>query len=231
MPGRQWAEATAQLRGLIPGIMSRWEARVRAEVPGAAEQKRPVLYDDVPAILAEITQALALDQEALFTDSAATRRHAHQRLRLRAYSVQEIIQEYQILRQVLMEVLREEVPLDPDGAALVHVVLDQSIQEAVTEYVTLQQEELRESEERYRLLVEGVKDYAIFMLDPHGCVTSWNEGARRIFGYTAEEIVGASFARLFTADDRAAVVIDCVAQPRLASPRPLVGPACCDLSS
>jgi PAS domain S-box-containing protein len=50
--------------------------------------------------------------------------------------------------------------------------------------------ELRQSEERFRLLVEGVRDYAIFMLDPEGVVVSWNAGAERIFGFTREEAVG-----------------------------------------
>src|SRR5262249_48782551 len=48
----------------------------------------------------------------------------------------------------------------------------------------------RVAEQRYRLLVEGVRDYAIFSLDPQGIVTSWNSGAQRIKGYSAEEIVG-----------------------------------------
>jgi PAS domain S-box-containing protein len=56
------------------------------------------------------------------------------------------------------------------------------------------EEELRQSEERFRLLIEGVKDYAIFMLDPEGYVTSWNEGAKRIKGYTADEIIGQHFS-------------------------------------
>ena len=62
---------------------------------------------------------------------------------------------------------------------------------------------LRESEERFRLLIEGVKDYAIVMLDPHGRVATWNQGATRINGYTAEEIVGRHFSRFYTAEDRA----------------------------
>jgi PAS domain S-box-containing protein len=53
-----------------------------------------------------------------------------------------------------------------------------------------QEEALRQSEERFRLLVEGVKDYAIFMLDPGGRVTSWNSGAQRVLGYKADEAIG-----------------------------------------
>jgi PAS domain S-box-containing protein len=52
------------------------------------------------------------------------------------------------------------------------------------------EERLRRSEERFRLLIEGVKDYAIFMLDRHGRVASWNAGAERMTGYSANEIVG-----------------------------------------
>jgi two-component system, cell cycle sensor histidine kinase and response regulator CckA len=60
---------------------------------------------------------------------------------------------------------------------------------------------LRQSEERFRLLVESVKDYAIFMLDLDGHVASWNNGAEHIFGYLEREILGRSFSRLFTPED------------------------------
>jgi PAS domain S-box-containing protein len=53
------------------------------------------------------------------------------------------------------------------------------------------------SEDRFRLLVEGVRDYAIFMLDPHGRIVTWNAGAERIKGYGAEEIIGQNFARFY----------------------------------
>src|SRR3972149_1518857 len=63
------------------------------------------------------------------------------------------------------------------------------------------QEALRLSEERFRLLVNEVKDYGIFMLDLEGRVRSWNEGAREISGYQAEEIVGQHFSLFYTQDD------------------------------
>jgi PAS domain S-box-containing protein len=61
-------------------------------------------------------------------------------------------------------------------------------------------EELRRSEERFRLLVESVVDYAIFLLDPDGMVSSWNAGAERIKGYTEEEIVGRHFSTFYPPD-------------------------------
>jgi len=66
--------------------------------------------------------------------------------------------------------------------------------------------QLRESEQRYSMLVDGVTDYAIYMLDPNGIVTSWNRGAERVKGYRAEEIVGKHFACLHTVEDQAANV-------------------------
>ncbi|UCI08640.1 PAS domain-containing sensor histidine kinase [Mesorhizobium sp. B1-1-8] len=65
-------------------------------------------------------------------------------------------------------------------------------------------EALRESERQFRFLVNGVTDYALFMLDPNGLVTTWNAGAERIKGYSAEEIIGQHFSRFYTEHDRAA---------------------------
>ena len=59
------------------------------------------------------------------------------------------------------------------------------------------------SEQRFRMLVQSVRDYAIYMLDPDGCITNWNAGAAAIKGYTADEIVGQNFSRFYTAEDQA----------------------------
>jgi PAS domain S-box-containing protein len=63
---------------------------------------------------------------------------------------------------------------------------------------------LQQSEERFRILIEGVVDYAIFMLDPEGIVTSWNAGAQQIKGYTPGEIIGKHFSRFYSEEDIAA---------------------------
>jgi PAS domain S-box-containing protein len=66
------------------------------------------------------------------------------------------------------------------------------------------EEELRLSEERFRLLVDRVRDYAIFMLDPTGHIATWNVGAERIKGYTAQEIIGKHFSIFYPPEDVAA---------------------------
>ncbi len=86
----------------------------------------------------------------------------------------------------------------PDGALIGFAKITHDITER-----RRVQDELRASERQFRLLVNGVIDYALFMLDPNGIVTSWNAGAERIKGYTAGEIIGQHFSRFYTATDRA----------------------------
>jgi PAS domain S-box-containing protein len=98
-----------------------------------------------------------------------------------------------------------------------HVVIDPIYDEdgvllgyaKVTRDVTARkqaEEALRESEQRFRLLVQGVTDYALYMLSPEGIVTNWNSGAERIKGYAETEIVGSHFSRFYTPEEDAAGV-------------------------
>jgi len=76
----------------------------------------------------------------------------------------------------------------------------------VTRDVTEKREKeqaLFQSEQRFRMLVQGVRDYAIYMLDKEGRITNWNSGAQAIKGYSADEIVGQHFSRFYTEEDRA----------------------------
>ena len=66
------------------------------------------------------------------------------------------------------------------------------------------EQSLYEIERNFRLLVEGITDYAIYMLDPEGHVSNWNKGAERIKGYKAKEIVGRHFSLFYTPEDQAA---------------------------
>ena len=77
------------------------------------------------------------------------------------------------------------------------------------------EEALRSSEERMRLLVGQVADYAIIALDPQGIIETWNLGAERVKGYTADEAIGRSFAMFYTEEDRKAgpAAADCSPMP------------------
>jgi PAS domain S-box-containing protein len=76
----------------------------------------------------------------------------------------------------------------------------------VTRDLTTQQKDkdlLRKSEDQFRILVQGVADYALYMLDTQGLVSSWNSGAQRIKGFTADEIIGRHFSTFYTPEERA----------------------------
>ena len=88
---------------------------------------------------------------------------------------------------------------DQSGALIGYAAITHDISERVAA-----QQALRESERRFHLLVQGIIDYAIYMLDPSGVVTNWNEGAQRMKGYAPDEIVGEHFSCFYTDEDRAA---------------------------
>jgi PAS domain S-box-containing protein len=81
---------------------------------------------------------------------------------------------------------------------------------------------LRESEERFRLLVEGAKDYAMFLLDVENQITFWSEGAERVLGWTEEEAIGQSGAIIFTEEDKAKGARACHRAQRRQRARPAV---------
>lgn len=77
------------------------------------------------------------------------------------------------------------------------VTRDLSERKKLQEQLLSAHEELKESEERQRLLIESVKDYAIFLLTPEGNIATWNEGAKRIKGYETDEILGCHFSKFY----------------------------------
>jgi PAS domain S-box-containing protein len=93
-------------------------------------------------------------------------------------------------------------PVHNDGRVFfVGCLRDISVRVATQEAMS---ETAKESERQFQLLVAGVTDYAIYMLDPQGRISSWNHGAERIKGYRAEEVLGSNFSIFYTEEDRRA---------------------------
>ena len=97
------------------------------------------------------------------------------------------------LAHVIVDAIRDD---EGDLVGFAKITRDVTAQRA-------QDKALFESEQRFRMLVEGVRDYAIYMLDTNGLVTNWNVGAEAIKGYSADEIIGQHFSKFYTDEDRA----------------------------
>ncbi len=94
-------------------------------------------------------------------------------------------------------ILHSALPIfDGDGKPNGAIVLNQDITDRIRA-----DQQLRESEERFRLMVEGVKDYGLFLLGPAGHITGWNQAGERIFGYKGEEVIGKHFSCYYTPEE------------------------------
>jgi PAS domain S-box-containing protein len=220
-----------RLRRHLPRILAVWEERVRRDVPASREQPGPALRDSLPAMLEELVTTLEdpTPRRALGErEHELGREHGLERASMKDYSLEQVMHEYHLLRQVLFEVLEEDGPL---SVAERDVLLDSvqvGVRNAASEFsrlrgleaessraaileaqATLERrvlertEALTASEERFRLFVEGVRDYSLFTLDAEGVITSWNLGCIRMKGYSAEEAVGSPLRMLYTEEGRA----------------------------
>ena len=214
-----------RLRQHTPRILQMWEERVRQQVTTAREQATPALHDTLPVLLAELATALEHPSPTrVLGERSQTlgKGRGLERASLKDCSLDQVIFEYHLLRQVLLEVLEEEGPLGIPERDVVLETMQWGVRNAASEFsrqrgleaeraqralqeahaglerqVRERTEALAASEERFRIFVEGVRDYALFTVDTQGVVTSWNLGAVRMKGYAVEEAVGSQFRRLY----------------------------------
>ncbi|AKF04442.1 PAS domain-containing sensor histidine kinase [Sandaracinus amylolyticus] len=180
-------------------IRRAWLERLRADLSGhdvdAAE-----LVDLADGYIDRLTQLLRggspVERISAWTDIA--HRYAVTGIRL-GFDIEQVVREMSQLRSAVAAVLAAE-GLSSD---VLHTVLDEAIAASAAEFSRLANAHLREAEERYELLVAGAREYAIFLLDAHGRVASWNSGAERIKGYRASEILGQPYDVFFLPEDRA----------------------------
>jgi PAS domain S-box-containing protein len=220
-----------RLRQHTPRILQLWEERVRQQLPAAREQASPALLHTLPVLLSELARTLehpAPEQALVQREQALARDHGLERADLEDSSLDQVIFEYHLLRQVLFEVLEEEGPLGTTERDVLLDAVHRGVRNAASEFsrqrgleserarraveeahaelerqVRERTEALASSEERFRIFVQGVQDYALFNLDAEGIITSWNLGCIRMKGYSAEEAVGNHYRMLFPKEGQA----------------------------
>lgn len=190
-------------------IVEAWVRRVRAHLAAARSQAAPELIDDIPELLARLAHALESSDPLRELERAATAaaaRHGEQRALQTSYSLEEVIVEHQLLDEAVLEVLEIEGPIDAASRELLHRATLLAIRSAAAAFARSRNvtaaAQLRDSDTRFRHMVEAVTDYAIFTVDPEGFITSWNVGCVRVKGYTVEEAIGRHYSMLYPEEGR-----------------------------
>jgi signal transduction histidine kinase len=132
--------ARDRLLANIDLILDVWEKRLRTEVAAARHESHPILIDTLPAVLHQLAQALAPDHpRRTATDgSTVAQEHGGERVRLTRFGLEDLINEYKVLRRVLCDVLEQGSELSPEERHILHSSIDQMIIEGCTAYVLVQ---------------------------------------------------------------------------------------------
>ena len=214
MTARRTDGLGALLRLCKGRIVERWCQRVLDDpmVPEANRLSLPALRDHIPALLARLIDTLeqegALEQDSeragrRIGTAAESTAHARERF-FEGYKLPGALRELSHLRAAIGDLCKDEgASITVDEQLLLNAALDEAMAAAADAIHHAAQAELRASEERYRLLVDGVRDYAIFLLDARGRIATWNPGAERVHGYTSEEVLSQPYQRFFTREDQA----------------------------
>jgi PAS domain S-box-containing protein len=172
----------------------------RARSAGKSDQPRVLIFGEMVALLwADGRHEAAIRLEELWNDLAT--KHSFS-LRC-AYPISGFYNHEDI--KPFMRICAEHSAVIPNESYTALVSDDHRLRHIATLQQRVQalenERELRQSEQRFRLFVEAVQEYAIFTLDKEGRVSSWNRGAQRIKGYEASEILGAHFSRFYPEED------------------------------
>lgn len=146
------SEAAQCLRENKDRIISIWEKRARAELPGGAVQSRPALIDSLPVFIDEIAQTLESLQNNTpeRTGMKVPKEHGQQRAALKTYSLDELLREYYILQEIILGVMQENQRLDRSDEKVVLDAMFRGIRESATEFAHLTVERERLAAEELR---------------------------------------------------------------------------------
>ena len=200
-------------------IMHLWEENSRRMVPAARAMNSLALRDSIPQLLDELIASFKdAGGYSPEHEQAVAREHGWERSKEQVYDLKQVIEEYQVLRHVIFEVLRKNCHLEEPEQDLIIEAISAGIRNAIDEFLQARadvdrqhradelkyQKFLEQSEARYRVVVEGILDHAIIRTGIQGIIQDWSKGAENIFGYTRQEVIGQPAQIIFTPEDNAA---------------------------
>ena len=190
-------------------ILRVWAERARERLPAAKAHDPLALIDELPPFvdhLVEVLQSPLPSARLAVEEEELAARHGRDRAMKPEWTVRQIVTEYELLREVICEALEVETPLTKDERNRIQGPIAAAVRAAVDEFDRLRGDEHRQlltlSQLRFDHFVEAVTDFAIFTIDPHGIVSTWNVGAERMKGYTPQEAIGHHFEMLYPLEGR-----------------------------
>ncbi|MFL5278882.1 MAG: ATP-binding protein [Myxococcales bacterium] len=202
-------DGVARLRAARDTVLVTWASRATARLPEAAREHPLALVDALPHFLDQLVDVLAspAPREALIRlDGVLAIEHGRDRAQRQSWSLAEVVSEYEILREVILEVLEADQPLGREERDIILDGIGAAVRNAVTEFERVRNAEREErasfEQERFAQFVEAVRDYAIFTVSPEGNITGWNAGAQRMKQYKPEEVLGQHFSMLYPEEGR-----------------------------
>ncbi len=154
-----YPDTTARLLRRAPEILSRWDRRVRLEIPASRAQAPLVLRNNLDSLLTEVARALSPNGQTQLTVEGLTlsQDHGGHRARLVEYSIGEMFLEYRLLRQTVLEVLDEERSLPPEEREVITNALERAMQDAVSRFALVQHDTERASGDEARQVADELR--------------------------------------------------------------------------
>lgn len=169
MESGETSSAAQRLAACKDQVLREWARRVRGELPAAAAQPDPILIDTLPAFLNLVTEALTVEHPRTNATEGSTfaQEHAGERVRLTDFRLEDLVREYQVLRDVLFDVLGRQAPLTPEERHAITVSIDSTTREACAAFT---------------LVVEGLRRQVMLTLahDLRGPLSAARAGAALI---------------------------------------------------
>lgn len=193
-------------------ILEIWEKQVRLHLTDTKSLSGPALKDSIPSFLGELSKALdplvATDENAIIAKGVE---HGEEREKIPDYTLEEAISEYKILTNVLFETIDPEGKMTLAEGKIIYSTITEALKNmAVSFAINRQKREkekeilnvknLRESENIFKKIIDGMLDYAVCILDIDGLITFWNAGASRMTGYTEKEVLNNNFSLMYPSD-------------------------------
>ncbi len=193
--------ASENLKQNKNAILDRWLSEVKIKVPAAKHHDRSALVNSLPIFLDHLVHALEERATDANFDNVIASQHGVQRADIGKFTADQIIDEYGLLHELILDALGDTRAIPAADAKLISISLHTAMLESVRAFISRIENKKQEVETEFKLLVQEVKDYAIFITDPNGIIMSWNEGAHRIKGFKAEEVIGSFYGVLYREED------------------------------